>query len=214
LNLNVVAALHVYFLALHAVAGIGIFGEHPSVLVRLMLCTVLYVVLVPVIAASSAALKWVIVGAWKDSSAVQMDGWGRMIVTSIVVLVDELLMSGVRGTPLYAAWLYLLGVRLGSLNVCWLSGPPPEADLLELGADVVVNEGVDFFTHNIEGGRLNLSRVRVGSGATIGEHAGLLGPLEIGEGAHIFPGAQVPKELDVPPSSQCSGNPASFFLPA
>jgi non-ribosomal peptide synthetase-like protein len=110
------------------------------------------------------------------------------------------------GTPALSVWLRTLGARVGSGVWCetyWL----PEADLVELGDGSTVNRGCVVQTHLFHDRIMQLDRVVLGAGATLGPHSVILPAATISSVATVGPASLVMRGERVPVGSLWSGNP-------
>jgi len=73
------------------------------------------------------------------------------------------------GTPIYHAYLRLLGARIGRGAVVFASLVPIAADLFEVGERAIVGRRVIATGYAVSGNRLRLDAVRIGRGAYVGE---------------------------------------------
>lgn len=112
-----------------------------------------------------------------------------------------------RGTPIWSAYLRLSGGRIGRrvyVNTLALS----DHNLLELGDDVVIGEGVHMSGHTVEAGVVRTGRVAVGRNVTIG-----LGSI-VGIGVTIGPETQIGAMSLVPKNTELRGGAVYAGVPA
>lgn len=138
-------------------------------------------------------------------------------------LVDRLLMGELFRTDLLAyrvARARRLGMKVGegcrfySLNIA------AEAELIEVGDNVIVSGEVMFITHDgaiftaldqfpeVNG---HYGRIRIGSGSFLGMRAVIMPGVELGENCVVAAGAVVMDSF--PGNSVIAGNPASYVCP-
>ncbi|GAA2511561.1 Pls/PosA family non-ribosomal peptide synthetase [Pilimelia columellifera] len=121
----------------------------------------------------------------------------------------ERLAAAVGATHLTGGWLTwyarALGARLGDDTD--LHSPPPVTGWLRLGRGAAVEPEVDLSGHWLDGDVLNLGRVRIGAGASVGARSTLLPGSRVGKGTRVAPGSCVVGS--VPAGQRWSGAPAS-----
>ncbi|MDJ0324297.1 amino acid adenylation domain-containing protein [Cryobacterium sp. PH31-AA6] len=112
------------------------------------------------------------------------------------------------GSPVLSVWLRSLGARVGHGVWCetyWL----PEADLVSIGEGVSVNRGCVVQTHLFHDRIMQLDRVDLGAGSTLGPHSVILPAAAVDQGATVGPASLVMRGERVPAGSLWSGNPIS-----
>jgi non-ribosomal peptide synthetase-like protein len=112
------------------------------------------------------------------------------------------------GSPVLSVWLRSLGARVGHGVWCetyWL----PEADLVSLGDGVSVNRGCVVQTHLFHDRIMQLDRVDLGAGSTLGPHSVILPAAAVDQGATVGPASLVMRGERVPSGSLWAGNPIS-----
>jgi hypothetical protein len=110
-------------------------------------------------------------------------------------------------TPLNILFYRLMGMKIGrgvQINSTHISDPA----LIELGDRVTVGGSAVIVAHYGQGGYLVLAPVRIGSGATIGLRATVMGGAVIGEHAKILPNSVVLPKTVVPAGEVWGGVPA------
>jgi non-ribosomal peptide synthetase-like protein len=112
------------------------------------------------------------------------------------------------GTPALTVWLRSLGARIGRGVWCetyWL----PEADLVTIGDGATVARGTVVQTHLFHDRVMQLDRVTLDAGATLGPHGVVLPAAGIGPGATVGPASLVMRGEQVPAGTLWAGNPIS-----
>ena len=103
--------------------------------------------------------------------------------------------------------LYLaLGAKLGDNS--YSGGVIMDPPLTTVGANSLIGHDAVVYAHVIEGQRLGLYPVRIGSGVTVGAHAIIMPGVAIGDGAIISSGAVVTKGCQVGANEIWAGVPA------
>jgi thioester reductase-like protein len=128
--------------------------------------------------------------------------WGsafvRMtVLQSALLQCDAWVLQGLRGSPLYPCFFALMGATVGRRTYLNCA-PPNEFDLLELGDDVCVADGVALLGHEIDGDKVDYKKIRIEQGCSVqfnavllpGVHMHLrseLGPYTLGMKGEAFP---------------------------
>ncbi len=110
-------------------------------------------------------------------------------------------------TP-YSIWFYrAMGMKIGKgtqINSTCISDP----SLIELGDKVTIGGSATIIGHYGVGGFLILAKTKIGSGATIGLKAIIMGGAEVGENARILPNSVVLPGMRIPAGETWGGIPA------
>ncbi|WP_354643770.1 Pls/PosA family non-ribosomal peptide synthetase [Kitasatospora camelliae] len=111
-------------------------------------------------------------------------------------------------TSLSGAWLVRYGRALGARigREVDLHSLPPVTGMLKLGRGCAVEAEVDLAGHWLDGDRLEIGPVRVGSGALVGTRSILLPGARVGKHAQVAPGSGVTGQ--VPTGQRWGGAPA------
>ncbi|WP_328452393.1 MULTISPECIES: Pls/PosA family non-ribosomal peptide synthetase [unclassified Amycolatopsis] len=166
-----------------------------------------------VAALTATVMKWLLVGKFRE---VDHPLWSSFVWrneladTFVETLAVPWLIGSLGGTPLLAAWLRTMGVKIGRgvwLETYWL----PEADLVELGDGATINRGCVVQTHLFHDRIMSMSRVTLDEGATLGPHGIVLPGASIGARTTVGPGSLVTRGDEVPPDSRWLGNPISAW---
>ncbi len=111
------------------------------------------------------------------------------------------------GSSLYAWWLRLLGAKIGRdvvIGSMTLRAP----ELLSIGDNVSIGNGVNFENARVERGRLVLGRVTLDDDACISSYAVLEGNTRIGRRGHLEGQSALQDGAAVPDGRVWSGSPA------
>ena len=156
-------------------------GHHD--LVALALGVVLHAVSVPVMLALVVALKWLIIGRFKEGS---YPLWGSMYLRwwFVTRLLGVAPVTHMTGTPLAAAYLRCLGAKVGR-NVFLESLEIDCPDLVEIGNDCSLENSAWIHVAEVAYGELHMRRVRIADGCTIGVRSGLSGGAAMEQGASL-----------------------------
>ncbi|MCW7941445.1 hypothetical protein AAW14_04285 [Streptomyces hygroscopicus] len=111
------------------------------------------------------------------------------------------------GSPLLAPCLRLLGARVG--RGCHLQAVLAPLSLLEIGDGASIGYGARLQTYAVEGGRLRLAPVRIGTGAFVGANSVVQPGAVIGDHASVGEQSLVPEDGAVPPHEHWAGSPVT-----
>lgn len=111
--------------------------------------------------------------------------------------------------PLLRLVYLALGARLG--HNTYSAGALLDPPLTSIGSNSIVGHDAVVFAHVIEGDRLELKRVVIGDGVTIGAHAVIMAGTRIGDGAIISVGAVLTKDSVVGAGEIWGGVPARLL---
>lgn len=126
-----------------------------------------------------------------------------------LLLFNSLIRTHVIPLPLLRLVYLALGARLG--HNTYSAGVLLDPPLTQIGANTIIGHDAVIFAHVIEGDRLELRRVRIGSGATIGATAVVMAGVTIGDGAIVSAGAVVVKDSRIGPGEIWGGVPARLL---
>jgi non-ribosomal peptide synthetase-like protein len=159
----------------------------------------------------TTAAKWMLVGRIEATEHPLWSSfiWRNEVSDSFVEMVARPWFAAkAAGTPALAVWLRTLGAHVGRGVWCesyWL----PEADLVTIQDGATVNRGCVVQTHLFHDRIMQLDRVTLAAGATLGPHSVILPAADIEEGATVGPASLVMRGERVPAGSVWSGNPIS-----
>ena len=126
-----------------------------------------------------------------------------------LLLFNSLIRTHFLPLPLLRLVYLALGARLGSNT--YSAGALLDPPLTTIGSDSIVGHDAVVFAHVIEGERLELRRVVIGNGVTIGAHAVVMAGVRIGDGAIISVGAVLTKDSVVGAGEVWGGIPARLL---
>ena len=123
-----------------------------------------------------------------------------------LTLIHPLTRSLLLPVPLMRLLYLALGTKLGdnSYSAGTLLDPP----LTEVGDNSIIGHDAVLFCHAVEGRKLSLARILIGSNVTIGAKAVIMPGVTVGDGAIVAVGAVVPKGTTVGPGELWMGVPA------
>ena len=162
-----------------------------------------------VAAVVTTAAKWILVGRIDATEHPLWSSfiWRNEVSDSFVEMVARPWFAAkAAGTPALAVWLRSLGAQVGHGVWCesyWL----PEADLVRIEDGATVNRGCVVQTHLFHDRIMQLDRVSLAAGSTLGPHSVILPASSVEEGATVGPASLVMRGERVPAGSVWSGNP-------
>ena len=157
----------------------------------------------------SVTAKWLLVGRIRAGEQPLWSSfvWRNEVADAFVELLAAPWMARpANGTPILTFLLRMLGSRIGRGVWCetyWL----PEADLISLGDGATVNRGCVVQTHLFHDRIMQLDRVDLAAGATLGAHCVTLPASSIGAGATVGPASLVMRGDTIPAGTRWQGNP-------
>lgn len=110
-------------------------------------------------------------------------------------------------TPFLNLYYLLMGMKMGdgvTINTTAIADP----SMIELGRNVTLGGSCSIMGHYAQGGYMVIAPTRIGSGATIGLRAIVMGGVEIGEKAKVMAGSFVLPKTVIPPGETWGGIPA------
>ncbi len=153
----------------------------------LLLLPVVYAAACTGVALGVVIAKWIIMGRYKPFVRPLWTTfvWRLEFVNALYeFLATPLVLGALQGTPLFPAYLRLLGARIGRgvyLNTTGLL----EWDLVEVGDRAAINDDSVLQTHLFEDRVLKASRLHVGSDCTIGAGSVVLYDSGMEDGAEL-----------------------------
>ena len=129
-----------------------------------------------------------------------------------LVLFNSLTTTHFLPIPLRRLVYLALGARMGDNS--YSAGAILDPPLTRIGDNSVVGHGAVLFSHVIEGRRLALAAIHVGSNVTIGAAAVIMPGVTIADGAIVSAGAVVPKGTRIAAGEVWGGVPARLLKPA
>ncbi|MDV8002297.1 Pls/PosA family non-ribosomal peptide synthetase [Rhodococcus sp. IEGM 1408] len=157
----------------------------------------------------SVLAKWLFVGRIRAGEQPLWSSfvWRNEVADSFVELLAAPWMARpATGTPILNVMLRMLGSRIGRGVWCesyWL----PEADLISLGDGATVNRGCVLQTHLFHDRIMQIDRVTMEKGATLGCHCVTLPASSIGDGTTVGPASLVMRGDRIPAGTRWQGNP-------
>ena len=181
-------------------------GEGLDQLHAMMVALATYVVMPPAMILLSVAVKWIVIGRFR---AGEYPLWGAYyfrwwFVRRFLAVIPTQFLAG---TPLYKAYLRLLGAKIGR-NVQLHMAKLDSADLVDIGDDAILSEGANLATSGVERGVLRLGQVKVGQRAFIGAMAVIGCGSTISDDAVLEDLSLLPAGVTVPEGEVWTGSPA------
>ena len=190
-----------------ALLGASFVAHHTSALVGLILLPFCLVLAALLNMLATVALKWVVLGRVRPGEH-PLHGWWHLrywFVESRLHCHDMLLRHFLVGTPLFNAWLRLLGARIGagaSVNTLSVGAA---LDLLTVGAGANVGARSISCHHVPRSGVMVVAPVVVGARATVGPQSIVMPGAIVGEATVV--GACCVVERAIPPHTFWAGRP-------
>ncbi|MGJ9404622.1 Pls/PosA family non-ribosomal peptide synthetase [Arthrobacter sp. KK5.5] len=135
------------------------------------------------VASARLLLRGLKPGSYPRSGKVHLRLW---LAQHIADLVDPVSLASAAWVPYYAR---ALGAKVG--RDVDLHSVPPVTGMLELGRGASIEPEVDLSGVWLDGDRVHVGTVRIGSEATVGARCTLLPGSTVADGAHVAPGSAV-----------------------
>ena len=181
-------------------------GEGVDQIQAVMFALATYVVTPPAMILLSVLVKWIVIGRFREG---EYPLWGAYyfrwwFVRRFLAVIPTQFLAG---TPLYKAYLRLLGAKIGrnaQLHMAKLDA----ADLVEIGDDAILSEGANLATSGVERGMLRLGPVRIGERAFVGAMAVVGCGAALSDDAVLEDLSLLPAGVTIPQGEVWTGSPA------
>jgi non-ribosomal peptide synthetase-like protein len=157
--------------------------------------------------------KWLLVGRAKPAEfPIWSVRYVRFWLVKLLVRSSPLVFFA--GSPLYLAYLRMLGARIGKGAVVFARGVPACPDLLTVGAGAVVRKDAAIATYRAvagTGGRpgtITTGPVTIGAEAVVSEYTVLDIDTSVGEGAQLGHASSLASGQAIPDGERWHGSPA------
>ena len=154
--------------------------------------------------------KWLIAGRLKPGvyplwGLTYFRWWAadRLVESAPVYLLN--------GSSLYPLWLRALGARVGE-KVIIGSASVRAPDLLDIGDEVSIGNGVSFENARVERGQLHLGCVSLQDNACVGSYVIMEGNTSVGPFGHLDSQSALPDNHAVPAGRVWQGSPAQDVM--
>ncbi|HUS97774.1 MAG TPA: amino acid adenylation domain-containing protein, partial [Hyphomicrobiaceae bacterium] len=153
------------------------------------------------------AMKWLLVGRWR---AEKFPIWGLRYFR--FWLVRELISSNplvlFRGTPLFNAYLRMLGAKVGQDSIILSRSMPVATDLISIGSRSVLRKQCVITGHRAENGWIELGGIELGANCIVGEGSVIDINTAMGDGAQLGHASSLQAGQSVPAGARYHGSPA------
>ncbi len=166
-----------------------------------------HAVLVPTTLLLAVAIKWIVIGKFKEG---EHPVWGGYFLRWWFVqrVCDLAPKEYITGTPLASLYLRALGAKIG--RNCTLESLDIDCpDLLEIGDNTVIDCFSWVRNSHIAHGHLNLRRIKIGEGCNIGIRGGVAGGATMERGSVLGDLSCLREGATIPAGQQWVGSPAS-----
>jgi len=179
---------------------------YPALGFILVLCYFIYGLSLIVIAPLVNLLLGGRLKPWRGS-AVSLRCLPWYVHACLTLVVRLSFLEFVTPTPFTILFYRLMGMKIGR-NVTINSTAIADPSLIELGDNVTIGGSASIMAHYAQGGYLVINTVKIGSGATIGLRAIVMGGVTIGEKAKVLAGSFVIPNTVIPAGETWGGIPA------
>jgi non-ribosomal peptide synthetase-like protein len=158
----------------------------------------------------AAAIKWLLMGAYKPIHK-PMWSWWAMKTEAVAVLYGGLVgkasLEFTRGTPFLPMALRVFGTKIGR-GVYMDSTDVTEFDCVHIGDFAVLNDHAVLQTHLYEDRIMKVGRIEVGRGVSVGTSAKVLYDTKVGDYARLGSLTVVMRGESIPGHTEWEGAPA------
>jgi len=140
-------------------------------------------------------------------SAVSLMALRWYVHCTLTLVVRYSFLEFVTPSPFAQLYYRLMGMKIGR-NVTINSTAIANPSLIEMADGVTIGGSASVMAHYAQGGYLVIAPVRLGSGATIGLRAIVMGGVEVGEKARVLAGSFVLPNTRIPAGETWAGIPA------
>ncbi|OJW31347.1 MAG: hypothetical protein BGO51_22835 [Rhodospirillales bacterium 69-11] len=166
----------------------------------------------PLITGIAIALKWLVIGRFREGSYPLWGGYYLRwwFVTRLLNVVPAAFMAD---TPAQSVYARLLGARVGRdahLGSVTMGAP----DLIAIGAGTAIGNEVRLANATVEGGRLVIGRITIGADAYVGSRCVIEGGTEIGDHGELDNLSALAGGSRIPAGEAWRGSPATFHAKA
>ena len=140
-------------------------------------------------------------------SAVSLIALRWYVHCTLTLVVRYSFLEFVTPSPFAQLYYRLMGMKIGR-NVTINSTAIADPSLIEMADGVTIGGSASVMAHYAQGGYLVIAPVRLGSGATIGLRAIVMGGVEVGEKARVLAGSFVLPNTRIPAGETWAGIPA------
>ncbi|MBN8448025.1 MAG: hypothetical protein J0M13_03310 [Candidatus Accumulibacter sp.] len=140
-------------------------------------------------------------------SAVSLMALRWYVHCTLTLVVRYSFLEFVTPSPFAQLYYRLMGMKIGR-NVTINSTAIADPSLIEMADGVTIGGSASVMAHYAQGGYLVIAPVRLGSGATIGLRAIVMGGVEVGEKAKVLAGSFVLPNTRIPAGETWAGIPA------
>ncbi len=151
--------------------------------------------------------KWLIVGRFKAGS---FPVWSLRYFRFWMVkaLIRSAPIAAFGGTPLYNAYLRLLGAKIGRNVVIRSRFVPVTADLFSVGDDTILNKDSIIVGYKAQSNRIHIGPVRIGANAYLGDASLLDIDTTMEDGAQLGHASSLQRGQRIPAGKRYHGSPA------
>lgn len=157
--------------------------------------------------ALAVTAKWILIGRAR-AAAIPLWSIAYFRFWAAKLILRSAPANAFAGTPLYNAYLRLLGARIGRNAVILSRNVPVTADLFEVGEEAVVMRSVLASGYAAAGNRIHTGEIRIGRNAYVGEQSVLDIGAEIGDFGQLGHASSLQRGQRVPEGKRYAGSPA------
>jgi non-ribosomal peptide synthetase-like protein len=155
----------------------------------------------------SIAAKWLLIGRFK-AQAIPIWSFAYFRFWVVKTLMRTSPITAFTGTPLYNAYLRLLGARIGKGAVLNCRLGPICADLLTIGDDTILRKDTIILGYRAQSNFIHIGPVEIGSNAFVGEASVIDIDTAMGDHTQLGHASSLQSGQRVPAGKHYHGSPA------
>src|SRR5712691_6234080 len=153
------------------------------------------------------AAKWLLIGRWKQE-AIPIWSLRYFRFWMVKTLVQSAPMAAFAGTPIYNAYLRLLGARIGRNTVILARFIPVGTDLLSIGDNTIIRKDSILLGYKAQSNYIHLGSIAIGNNAFVGEASVLDIDTAMGDDTQLGHASSLQSGQRVPDGKHYHGSPA------
>ena len=155
----------------------------------------------------AVAAKWLLIGRAR-AEAIPLWSLAYFRFWTAKLIVRSAPANAFVGTPIFNAYLRLLGAKIGRNAVVASGAVPVTADLFRVGDDAVVSRSAVIPGYSAFGNRIHTGEIEIGRDAYVGEQSVLDIGSAIGDFGQLGHASSLQSGQRVPPGKRYHGSPA------
>jgi non-ribosomal peptide synthetase-like protein len=156
----------------------------------------------------SIAAKWLLIGRFK-AQAIPIWSFAYFRFWVVKTMMRTSPIMAFAGTPLYNAYLRLMGARIGKGAVLSCRYGPVCADMLSVGNNTILRKDTIILGYRAQSNFIHVGPVEIGSNAFVGEASVIDIDIAMGDGTQLGHASSLQSGQRVPAGKHYHGSPAT-----